>query len=169
MLIVQQNNNTIMCRFCKSLSVFFLVQKLASTGGLVIVFRCTGVLACLRRPASAGSTWCHPPVRRGNWVVQGGLPQQGALKKENNPSQAPLWARPPKYMQYGAPEDVIQVFSLLLRQAAGYRQYSAPASPPKQKKTGLMAGLLGNLLIWIWSLRHAGTQGSLLCRPCRPG
>ena len=85
MLIVQQNNNTIMCRFCKSLSVFFLVQKLAS----------------------AGSTWCHPPVRRSFLVIYGVLPQQGALKKENNPSQAPLWARPPEYKLCGAPEDAI--------------------------------------------------------------
>ncbi len=62
----------------------------------------------LRRPASAGGIGYRLPVRRGNWVVQGGLPQQGALKKENNPSQAPLWARPPKYKLCGAPENVIQ-------------------------------------------------------------
>ncbi|MBQ1853094.1 MAG: hypothetical protein II134_04605, partial [Lachnospiraceae bacterium] len=58
-------------------------------------------------------------------LYSGGLPQQGALKKENNPSQAPLWARPPKYKQYGAPDDVIQVFSFLLRQAAVNTGYAA--------------------------------------------
>lgn len=73
----------------------------------------------------------------------------GALKKENNPSQAPLWARPPKYKLCGAPEDVIQVFSFLLRQAAGNTNYATHRMMRYRVKPLLrqVAGLLYPVLL----------------------
>lgn len=50
----------------------------------------------IRRPASAGG------------------PEEGEQS-----FSGPLWARPPKYKLCDAPDDVIQVFSFLLRQTAG--------------------------------------------------